>query len=506
LVENANQVAAMPSLHVAWALWVSVVLARISGRWFVQVISGVHVLVTLLVIMATGNHYWLDAAGAAVLVWVAVAVTGVSDRRRVPASDTFFLHVESPAAPQHVGGLVLLDTAQAGEEPTRAEVEAIVRARLDVLPRFTQRLAGGSRWLRQRWVPHQELDWQWHVPLFDVTGTDGRPGGMVGVHAIIAKLAGQPLPRDRPLWRLAVITGIGGGLVAVVPIVHHAVADGIGTTVLAMRLLDPPAPLPGMNSRGPGAIRKGVATVVGLAQLATDGWPTGRLPSGGTAERRFDTFSLPLVTVRAIARAHHARVTDVLLCGIAGGLRRISIGDLPPRLTVAVPLMASALRLREDAAEGNLTAAVMTHLPLDEMPESERLAAIARASVRQRTGSRAIASRFVMHTVGNVLPPVVHGWFARTVYGSRAFHGIASNMPGPEEQLSHAGLPVSVVFPIIPLAPAAPFAVGVLGWDGSFALSVTVDPALADDARTLTDAIRRVFDELSEPAQPRSAG
>ncbi|MGH3624354.1 MAG: phosphatase PAP2 family protein, partial [Sciscionella sp.] len=124
LVENANQVAAMPSLHVAWALWVSVVLARISGKWFVQVISAVHVLVTLLVIMATGNHYWLDAAGAAVLVWMAVAVTGVSDRRRVPASDTFFLHVESPAAPQHVGGLVLLDTAQAAEVPSRAKVEA----------------------------------------------------------------------------------------------------------------------------------------------------------------------------------------------------------------------------------------------------------------------------------------------------------------------------------------------------------------------------------------------
>lgn len=499
LVQNANQLAAMPSLHVAWALWVSVVLALISGRWYVQVISALHVLLTLVVIMATGNHYWLDAVGAAVLVWASTALAGVSGRRgwRVPASDTFFLHIESPMTPQHVGGLVMLDTAAAGRTPTRAEVESAVRARLDTLPRFRERLSRPSRWLRPRWVAHPDLDWQWHVPWFDLSGRDGRPGGLAAVHELVADLAAQPLPMDRPLWRLAFVTGIDDGVAAVVLLVHHAVADGIGTITLAMRLLDPPMPLPGGNgAKRPGPVRKTVATVVGLAQLATDGWPTGRLADSGSAARRFDTLGVPLDSVRAIARAHGVRVTDVLLCGIAGALSRVAAGALPPRLTVAVPLIAS--ELRKDAA-GNLTAAVMVRVPLAEMPEHERLAAIARASGRLRSGSRALASRFVMHTVGNLMPPILHSAFARTFYGGRVFHGIASNMPGADRQLTHVGIPVITAFPIVPLAPSAPFAIGAIGWNGLFALGATVDPALVDDAGALTGAILDVLDSLRDP-------
>src|SRR5919112_1670349 len=64
--DHANQLAAMPSLHFAWAVWVSVVLAWNGHRWWLQAISAVHVAVTFVVIVATGNHYVLDAvAGGA---------------------------------------------------------------------------------------------------------------------------------------------------------------------------------------------------------------------------------------------------------------------------------------------------------------------------------------------------------------------------------------------------------------------------------------------------------
>src|SRR6185369_4832861 len=113
VVAHANQLAAMPSLHIAWALWVSVVLARLSGRRWVQVASAIHVTVTLLVIMATGNHYLLDAVGGAVLVALAMLLVGwlrdlPGQPARVASADSFFLYVETPAAPQQVGGLVVL--------------------------------------------------------------------------------------------------------------------------------------------------------------------------------------------------------------------------------------------------------------------------------------------------------------------------------------------------------------------------------------------------------------
>ncbi|MGV0802828.1 phosphatase PAP2 family protein, partial [Mycolicibacterium elephantis] len=43
LVSSANQYAAMPSLHLAWALWVSVVLARLARGVAVQLLSAIHV-------------------------------------------------------------------------------------------------------------------------------------------------------------------------------------------------------------------------------------------------------------------------------------------------------------------------------------------------------------------------------------------------------------------------------------------------------------------------------
>ena len=65
----ANVYGAMPSMHTGWSLWVAVCLCAISTRWWQRVLAVSLPVVTVLVIMATGNHYALDAmAGALYLV------------------------------------------------------------------------------------------------------------------------------------------------------------------------------------------------------------------------------------------------------------------------------------------------------------------------------------------------------------------------------------------------------------------------------------------------------
>ncbi|WP_078868491.1 phosphatase PAP2 family protein [Streptomyces sp. NRRL B-1347] len=69
----ANQFAAMPSLHFGWALMLAIgliVATRSRWRWLWLL----HPLVTLLVIVGTANHYWLDALAAAALLGIALAV------------------------------------------------------------------------------------------------------------------------------------------------------------------------------------------------------------------------------------------------------------------------------------------------------------------------------------------------------------------------------------------------------------------------------------------------
>ncbi|GIG20462.1 hypothetical protein Cch01nite_11860 [Cellulomonas chitinilytica] len=68
-----NQVAAMPSMHVGWALWVSIVLAALARRWWLKVLAFGYVATTTSVVVLTANHWVLDAVAGVVLVgacWV----------------------------------------------------------------------------------------------------------------------------------------------------------------------------------------------------------------------------------------------------------------------------------------------------------------------------------------------------------------------------------------------------------------------------------------------------
>jgi PAP2 superfamily len=56
-----NQFAAMPSLHVGWAIWCGVLVAVYAQRRWVKLLGIAYPLTTTFVVMATGNHYLLDA-------------------------------------------------------------------------------------------------------------------------------------------------------------------------------------------------------------------------------------------------------------------------------------------------------------------------------------------------------------------------------------------------------------------------------------------------------------
>ncbi|MFF9347532.1 phosphatase PAP2 family protein [Streptomyces sp. NPDC014734] len=59
----SNQYAAMPSMHIGWSLWCGLtVFALVSAPW-ARVLSLLYPALTLLVIVSTANHFWLDALG-----------------------------------------------------------------------------------------------------------------------------------------------------------------------------------------------------------------------------------------------------------------------------------------------------------------------------------------------------------------------------------------------------------------------------------------------------------
>ncbi|WP_107079323.1 phosphatase PAP2 family protein, partial [Micromonospora sp. MH33] len=79
----SNQYAAMPSLHVGWAVAVAVALVTVTaGRW--RWLWLAHPAVTLLVVVGTGNHYWLDGAVAVTLLGLILAALPRPDAPRRP--------------------------------------------------------------------------------------------------------------------------------------------------------------------------------------------------------------------------------------------------------------------------------------------------------------------------------------------------------------------------------------------------------------------------------------
>ncbi|NEB08692.1 phosphatase PAP2 family protein [Streptomyces coelicoflavus] len=86
-----NQYAAMPSLHVGWALWCGVMLWRHGGTRLAKVAAVVYPLGTTIVVMGTANHYFLDAVagvavmGAGLLLTPFVLRTAERLRTRLPA-------------------------------------------------------------------------------------------------------------------------------------------------------------------------------------------------------------------------------------------------------------------------------------------------------------------------------------------------------------------------------------------------------------------------------------
>jgi hypothetical protein len=77
---TANQIAAMPSLHVGWALcaaWAVVIASARPWRWLIVV----HPVMMALAVVLTANHWWLDALAAAALVIAAIMIDTPVQRR-----------------------------------------------------------------------------------------------------------------------------------------------------------------------------------------------------------------------------------------------------------------------------------------------------------------------------------------------------------------------------------------------------------------------------------------
>ncbi|WP_195905317.1 wax ester/triacylglycerol synthase domain-containing protein [Parafrankia elaeagni] len=422
--------------------------------------------------------------------------------RRVAAADEFFLHVQTPDNPQYVGGVAILDTS-AAPPPTVEALRGHLAERLPAMSRLTRRLRPAGRARHHRWVAGGQLDLAWHVQETALPGRGGRPA----LDELVATLGTTPLDPDRPPWRIWLVHGPDLHRTAVVVIVHHAVADGLGVVALLRNLLDAPGAIPptaageatprpacraARRAVAPAAhacLTRPVAVVQGLVSLGRDAAaPPMSLCGPLSRSRAYLTSTWSLPRLRACADRLDVRMTDLLLAAVGQAAARAvaATGEEPAGqvLRAAVPV---TLSLPGPAGPGvprgpgNRTAALRLDVPLGPMPAARRAEQVGRAARGRRTSAGLLASTAAVRLMG-VLPPSLHRAAVRSVYQARFFTAIVSNMRGAPRPLELLGRPLLDVHPIVPLAARVPISVGALGWNDRYCVAATVDPALVDPA------------------------
>jgi len=78
----SNQYAAMPSLHIGWSTWCTLVLLTFTKKRWAKAIAIAYPILTLTVIVATANHYIIDAVGGWVILGAGYLVAAWVERLR----------------------------------------------------------------------------------------------------------------------------------------------------------------------------------------------------------------------------------------------------------------------------------------------------------------------------------------------------------------------------------------------------------------------------------------
>ena len=97
----SNPFAAMPSMHIGWSTWCALVIATIATRWWVKLLGIAYPLLTLLVVLATANHYLLDALGGLIALALGL-LTSIAITRHAP----FTPEPQPPAGERDAGQTV----------------------------------------------------------------------------------------------------------------------------------------------------------------------------------------------------------------------------------------------------------------------------------------------------------------------------------------------------------------------------------------------------------------
>ena len=160
--------------------------------------------------------------------------------------DATFLYLEAPEMPMHVGSFNLCELPAGFKGSFHKAVTAHIAKRMHLAPVFSRKLVFMPLDLgHPLWVQADSVDIGFHIRRADAAKKGAAPMTLAEAHKLCAKLHGELIDRNFPLWefyvfdRIKLPESMGGKIVGgFFSKIHHAALDGKGGVMLANALMD----------------------------------------------------------------------------------------------------------------------------------------------------------------------------------------------------------------------------------------------------------------------------
>jgi diacylglycerol O-acyltransferase / wax synthase len=462
---------------------------------------------------------------------------------RFSNADAAWLHMDRPTNLMVINSVLLFD------EPVDWErAKQITQRRMvDRYPRFRQRVIESRLPLQPpKWEDDPDFALEHHMHHIALPA----PGDQAALQELVGDMMTIPLDRNRPLWHVYLVDGLGEGA-AMILRMHHCIADGIALARVMLSLTDsepeagigPPeqervrsdsgGPLmaaansairlaAGAGRAGSVAIRQGAHVATSPSHAANLAGAIGR--DAGTLLRMLLTPAdaasaikgdpgisrrvawgkpISLQKIKDIAHSHNATVNDVLLAAVSGALRHYlqDRGSPVAEIQAMVPFNLRPLDKPVPRELGNKFGLVFLPLPVGTSGSYRRLVEVHRRMQQIKEGREGAVSYGLLSGIGMTPEPV-----ERRIVDLFSAKGTAvmTNVPGPREPVYLAGSGVRAVLVWAPTSGHIGMSVSIFSYRGEVTIGLMVDAALIPDPGQIVTQLEREIDALGKlDARPR---
>jgi diacylglycerol O-acyltransferase / wax synthase len=439
---------------------------------------------------------------------------------RASAADLAFLAMDTGAVPQQFAVILIME--KPGDLGLQ-QLRQLISDRITAVPKLRQRLIKVPPGCgRSVWVDDLDFTIDRHVRAVACRP----PGDEAALLETALSVIMSPLSRDHPLWSIVLITDLVDGAVAVVVVLHHVIADGLGGLNVLAALVDPgtpPAPVPPTRpwpSRASLARDAWLARLQGIGRAASSlrSLRRGMLVGGGFhppravpcsliqrtgPRRRVAVLRLDRARLAAAAHGNGATANDAVLVSVAAALHGLLFdrGEYVDPIVVTVPVSGRRPGASQDM--GNLVSPMLINVPTSGTVR-EHLAAV-RAEVEGHkaaaTGPPPIA---VLGGLFRLLARL--GVYRFYMNHQRRFHTLVTHVRGPVEPVRLGGNEVSAAIPVA-VGEAGNTTVNfeVLSYAGILTIAAIVDPDHGPDPDDLIERLQKEFGVIMAARKPAKA-